>query len=185
MNPRVTSWHDYVSKRARSYKRDFLLFVPCAKSKPYPRPTKSFFYNWLWKFLERNDLRDKVFLCTVSEPFALFPETDYIRMPNYELSPLVLKNDPPLLEDYVESLAKPIANFVSRNAGNHKRFLAYVRPDSTHARFLERANQLLGKTVVELAVQQEDIDCVRREHPRMWHLDWMIFLQDVLKNKIA
>ncbi len=135
--------------------------------------------------MEKHDLRDRVFLCTVSEPFALFPETDYTRMPAYELSPLVLKSDPSLMEYYVASLAKPIANFVSRNARNHERILAYVRPDSTHARFLDRANQLLGKTVVELAVQQEDLDRVRKKHPRMWHLDWMIFLQDILKTKFA
>ncbi len=183
-DPRVTRWHDYVSRSAKSLDKDYLLFVPCAKSKPYPRPTKSFFYNWLWKFLDRYSLRSKVFLCTVSEPFALFPETDYLIMPDYELSPLVLKGDPDLLEHYVSKLGKPIADFLARNAKNHDRVLAYVRPDSTHARFLERANRLLGKEIVEPAVQQEHFVRVKKDHPRMWHLDWMIFLQSVLLKEL-
>ena len=184
-NPRVTKWHDYISKEARTIEREYLLFVPCAKAKPYLPPTRSFFYNWLWKFLKKNDLRDKVFLCTVSEPFALFPETDYARMPDYELSPLVLKGDQLLLESYTATLAEPIANFVSRNAKNHKAVLAYVRPDSTHARFLDRANQLLGQRLVEFAVEMEDLERVRNKHPRMWHLDWMIFLQSILRSSLT
>lgn len=180
----VTNWHDYVSNKAVSAQRDILLFVPCAKAKPYLRPTKSFFYNWLWRFLEKEKLRDRVFLCTVSEPFALFPETDYAKMPNYELSPLLLKNEPTLLESYVSALGISIAGFLCRNSHRHKLILAYVRPDSTHALFLKRANDLLDKPLVRLAVSMEDLSEVRHMHPRMWHLNWMIYLESRLREVI-
>lgn len=183
--PQVTSWHNYILNSATSLPRDNLLFVPCAKAKPYFRPTKSFFYNWLWRFLEKENLRNKVFLCTVSEPFALFPETDYHKMPNYELSPLILKSEPELLESYCATLAKPIAGFVRRNSGRHKRISAYVRPDSTHALFLKRANSYLGRPLVRFPVTREDLQRIRRAHRRMWHLNWMIYLEDRLRRALA
>jgi predicted RNA-binding protein len=183
-NEQVTRWHEYISDKAISLPRDVLLFVPCAKAKPYLRPTKSFFYNWLWRFLEKEKLRNRVFLCTVSEPFALFPETDYGRMPNYELSPSLLKNNPKLLELYTSALGESIAGFLIRNADRHKIILAYVRPDSTHALFLEKANQLLNKSAVRIAVSMADLGRIRHAHQRMWHLNWMIYLESRLTKVI-
>jgi hypothetical protein len=183
-NERVIHWHDYISNKAVSLQREVLLFVPCAKAKPYLRPTKSFFYNWLWRFLEREELRNSVFVCTVSEPFALFPETDYGRMPNYELSPLLLKNNSKLLESYTTTLGESIAGFLRRNFERHKTILAYVRPDSTHALFLRKANQLLNKSAVRMVASIEDLARIRRIHRRMWHLNWMIYLESQLREII-
>jgi len=182
---KVTLWHSYIRDRAKSEPRDSLILVPCAKAKPYTRPTKSFFYNWLWKFLEKENLRDQVFVCTVSEPFALFPENDYDKMPNYELSPLVLKREPELLEKYCSTLAKPIAGFLMRNHDKHRRVIAYVRPDSTHAVFLQRAMSLCGSPLVRFAVTVDDLRQIRKAHPRMWHLNWMIYLQNHLKRLLV
>jgi predicted RNA-binding protein len=183
-NKQVTQWHEYISNEAISLPRQILLFVPCAKAKPYLRPTKSFFYNWLWRFLEKEKLKGRVFVCTVSEPFALFPETDYGKMPNYELSPLLLKSNPKLLELYTSVLGKSIACFLSRNSGRHKMILAYVRPDSTHALFLRKANQLQNKSVVRMAASIEDLARIRQLHRRMWHLNWMIYLENQLREVI-
>jgi predicted RNA-binding protein len=179
-NKWVREWHSYIGEKATSGSKQYLLLVPCAKAKPYLRPTKSFFYNWLWKFLEKRNLRDRVFVCSVSEPFALFPESDYDKMPDYELSPLLLKAEPKLLEDYCSTLARPIAGFLQRNSQNHERIIAYVRPDSTHALFLKRAMQLSGKFKIDFAVSSDDLKRIRKAHRRMWHLNWMIYLESRL-----
>jgi predicted RNA-binding protein len=181
----VRKWHKYIQDQAMSAPTEALLFVPCAKAKPYLPPTKSFFYNWLWRYLDKQNLRKRVFICTVSEPFALFPETDYQRMPDYELSPLVLKSDPHLLEDYSNILAKPIAGFLERNHDKHGRILAYVRPDSTHALFLMKAMRLVRKPVVRFAVTTDDLKRIRRSHRRMWHLNWMIYLESRLTRALS
>lgn len=176
----MRAWHRYITAEATTVPRKTLLLVPCAKEKPYLPPTRSFFYNWLWKFLNKQKLRDNVFVCTVSEPFGLFPETDYSRMPCYELSPALLKQTPDLFDLYAEKLAVPIAMFLKRNFRNHQHIVAYVRSDSTHATFLDKANELLRDHMIQFPVTQEDFDELRRTHPRMWHLNWMIFLQEKL-----
>jgi hypothetical protein len=183
-NEKVKEWHRYIREKAISERKEILMFVPCAKAKPYVRPTKSFFYNWLWRFLEKERLRDRIFICTVSEPFALFPETDYDKMPNYELSPLVLKSTPSLLEEYCCTLSKPIAGFLRRNRNRHRRVIAYVRPDSTHAMFLRRATMICSQQKIHFALSNYELQRIRKAHPRLWHLDWMIFSEKHLKRTL-
>jgi hypothetical protein len=105
-------------------------------------------------------------------------------MPNYELSPSILKSQPDLLESYCATLAKPIAGFLRRNSNRHKRISAYVRPDSTHALFLNRANSYLGRPLVRFPVTREDLESVRHTHRRMWHMNWMIYLEDLVKDEL-
>jgi predicted RNA-binding protein len=185
MHPRVQYWHKYISTEARTQVCPILLFVPCAKSKPYTGRTKSIFYRWLWSFLRQNEIREKMFICTVSEPFALFLETDYDKMPLYELSPKILKENETVLKKYEKIIAHTIAAFLKRNKKNHRVIFAYVRPDSTHRRFLSFANRLLGNDIIKFVLTAQDLENLKKSHRRTWQLNWMIFLENKLLNNIS
>ncbi len=158
-NPTITKWLRFIATKYEPPGGKVVLFYPCSALKPYD---KSPSYRRLLRSLEQNQLRSKVHIITISEPFGLVPEEFYSNGFSWYDCPGLfkwwcLRHDEPYEEEYLEKsielLSSHIAAFLLRIVKSPLRnsVIGFVRTmtssferraDHTHYRMLKNASKL-------------------------------------------
>jgi predicted RNA-binding protein len=173
-HPDIKAWHEEM----KSYKvpDDYgtVIFVPCAKTKPWACATKGIYksYNKIKNMVDAGEL-DPVYFVTISEPLGIVPQDKWGDFPQYDnpglfsdpvqrsgmftrdwskynigdkpMSKMIVPFDSESYESAINKLAEVIAGFMQTN--KDKKFIAFVKnPDSrgTHSHMLDVASAMTG-----------------------------------------
>lgn len=160
-NQTVIKWLQFIGDKYVPPEKDVILIYPCSAVKPYYRSPS---YRRLLTILEEGNLRERVHLLTISEPFGLVPEEFYYDGFSWYDCPGLFKwwcvkhgqpFDLGLLEKSLDLIASYIATFLLRITNRWSRFqiVGFVRTmtssfenraDHTHYRMLTKASNMAG-----------------------------------------
>jgi len=177
-NGRVKKWLSFISENyLPPPEKKILLLYPCSAVKPYHLSRS---YKVLYATLDTlsQELRKKIHVVTVSEPFGLVPEEYYEKWTEWYDCPGLFewwcrKNgveyDEAIVSKSIEILASYIARYLERTRNHYTRRIAFIRTytssvkpsESTHRKMIELASSKSGiqielhppKDIVEKIVQ--------------------------------
>ncbi|MEM4888951.1 MAG: DUF5591 domain-containing protein [Thermosphaera sp.] len=167
-NQKVLRWLEFISNHYLPEPRDVLLLYPCSAIKPY---TSSRSYKALYKTLfSLGNLRDRVHVVTVSEPYGLVPEEFYGRRNEwhdwendwYECPGLFewwcrRHKQPYNREDFkkcVEILSSYIAKFLEKTKDRYRIRIAFLRTYTSRLRPSDNHTHLI---MVKLASKKAGV----------------------------
>jgi hypothetical protein len=167
-NPIIQKWHSEIVDHIVSEKYDTIVFVPCAKTKPWENACRGIYKSY-------NQLRQEygnLYFVTISEPLAIVPSDMWGNFPQYDnpglfsdpvqrsglmssdwkklfnvSSRLQTPFDPDLQKKCIELLGNIIKQFIIKNKENNPnlKLLSFVedfRGKGTHSQMLDIANEI-------------------------------------------
>ncbi|MEM3905777.1 MAG: DUF5591 domain-containing protein [Nitrososphaerota archaeon] len=194
-NAEVKRWLEFISNHYIPPKTQVLLIYPCSAEKPYH---KSRSYKQLIKTLSKlGELRRKIHIAIVSEPFGLVPE-EFIGKKTqwhdwekswYDCPGLFKwwcdKYNQPYSEDFldksIELLAGYLAKFFKKanDERSYEKIIAFIRTyssnlekkkDHTHRRIVERAAEIANVNIEILPPPSVVANIVRKKGRFAWDM---------------
>jgi len=159
----IKNWLDNVSNLKVPDNADIVIFVPCAKTKPWKDAPRGIYKSYN-KIINENP--DNVYFVTISEPLGVVPQNNWSDFPQYDnpglFKDVVQRSGGLFTRDWVEHfgkryklpwdqeaydksidiLADKIKTFVNNNQKNGRQFISFVGDDNTlgtHQDMINRA----------------------------------------------
>jgi hypothetical protein len=168
-HPKIKEWHTEIANFKVPEKYGTVLFVPCAKTKPWACATRGIYksYNQIRAMVEKGEM-DPVYFVTISEPLGIVPQDKWADFPQYDnpglfaddaqrsglftkdwdrygFEKMIVPFDATSYKKAISILAKIIEQFLKTN--EDKKFLAFVKDFqgmSTHSHMLNVAQKKSG-----------------------------------------
>jgi predicted RNA-binding protein len=145
-NQTIIKWHNFILNKYEPNGKKFLLFLPCAATKPYDT---SELYQITLSNLSKINILKKLHIIAISEPMAIVPEEYWKKYPvhNYDCPGLFLgfvkdrglEWSSEYFEKTIFHLSKIVREFLEKHENHYKKILAFVR--GNHEIILKRAIQ--------------------------------------------
>jgi len=169
-HPKIKKWHDSIASFQIPEEYGTVIFVPCAKTKPWACATRGIYksYNQIINMVKAGEI-DPVYFVTISEPLGIVPQDKWGDFPQYDNpglfrddaqrsglftrdwakygfdTKLIVPFDDRAYEQAITRLSEIISKFLETN--KDKRFLAFVKDFqglSTHTHMLNKAQEKTG-----------------------------------------
>lgn len=209
--PEIKDWLDNVENLKIPESAQTVIFVPCAKTKPWKNATRGIYKSYN-KIIEEND--DSIFFVTISEPLGVVPQSHWENFPQYDNSGLfkdVVQRSGGLFtrdwnehfgkrykmpwsqKDYdksIDILAEKIKLFINQNQKEGRQFISFVGDEKTlgtHQDMINRAgnipkeNQFLKRA----AARQEPYEYIKQTLENIRSKDITNFLKSKQEEKVV
>lgn len=159
----IKDWLDNVKKLKIPENADIVIFVPCAKTKPWKDAPRGLYKSYN-KIINENS--DNIYFVTISEPLGVVPQDNWSDFPQYD-NPGLFKDvvqrsgglftkdwqehfgqryklpwDQNAYEQSIDILAEKIKIFVNNNQKNGRKFISFVGDENsigTHQDMVNRS----------------------------------------------
>jgi hypothetical protein len=199
-NPEIRGWQDAMRSFQIPPEYKTVVFVPCAKTKPWDSiHANSLYadYNLIREKVRKGEM-EPVYFVTLSEPLGIVPEERWGDFPQYDDPGLfdddaqragmftrdwlhsdfgekfIVPFDREAQQQCIQDLGAVIADFAKANEAPGRRFISFVEPLSgspgTHSQMLSAAEAKLGHSLVSPEHRYTKTDAPRDKMP----VDWMI-----------
>ncbi len=170
---KIHEWHEKIASWKVPPDVEWIVFVPCAKTKPWDAATIGLYgkYNQIRALRDQGKI-GKIYFVTISEPLGVVPEAFWRTFQQYDNPGLfsedvmrsglmtadwpsigfpekrIVPFDPHAYDQAIQKLASIIARFIQANSS--KKFISFVEDFagvSTHSDMLTVVEKIVGPTI--------------------------------------